>query len=83
MLHCRHFRDRIPQSAKLLENCDDLGHHVLVNDELAAVDLAVETYVVDLGPAQLRRFHGATRSPAGAELCLGDCADGGGGRDRR
>ena len=71
-----HLRDRIPQPVQLLEDRDDVGDHVLVHDQLAAVRLPVESEVVDLDPAQQLGSDGAARPPRRAELGGGDRMDG-------
>ena len=61
---------------QLLEYRDHFCHEVLVHDQLAAVRLAVETYVVDLDAPQLVRFDWATGPPTCAEFGGGDRVNG-------
>ena len=65
---------------QLLEDRDDVGDHVLVHDELAAVRLPVEADVVHLDPTQQLRTDGAPGPPRRTEIGDGDRVDDSGRR---
>src|SRR2546430_13448617 len=60
---CLKKKNRVTQLDEPLEDRDDFGCHLSVDDQVPQVSLSAETDIVDLDPTQTNRFDRAHRPP--------------------